>query len=71
MSPPPPLTDPPKLSLKKLCRITYLCSSFYPPIRNHLIPTYDEIPTKPRDFVPLLENSLKSLQMLKPSLMLQ
>ena len=30
-----------------------------------------KIPTKPQDFVPLLENSLKSLQKLKPSLILQ
>ena len=30
-----------------------------------------KIPTKPHDFVPLLENSLKFPQMLKPSLMLK
>ena len=71
MSPEPPLTDLPKLSLKKLMQNCSTMFEFLSTNQKSPNSHYDEIPTKSHDFMPLLENSLKSLQMLKPSLMLQ
>ena len=69
-SPRPSTTNSPKLSLKSLCRIA---STVFQVFIHHSeiskFPQWWKLPTKSHDFMPLLENSLKSPQMLKLSLM--
>ena len=68
-SPRPSTTNSPKLSLKKLMQN---CFNRFRIFIHHSeiskFPLWWKLPTKSHDFMPLLENSLKSLQMLKPSL---